>query len=162
MISRMTSYAVGGFYLFQFDLKQGQRQSAYGAYPWWTQNTSPTPAAVCGRSRVVGTDLYNSTPLLVKYSDKYLSDRTVVKRGRECEHQGRRTEMNYDASGKKFYLTDGLNRIYAMDMEGNTGLVDFHGSGESGLAIDPTLSYTVIYTDGVEDEEVFPGSALRC
>lgn len=43
-----------------------------------------------------------------------------------------------------------------MDMEGNTGLVDTMDQEIRGLAIDPTLSYTVIYTDGVEDEEVFP------
>ena len=66
--------------------------------------------------------------------------------------------MDYDASTGLFYLTDGLNRIYAMDKDGNATFVDTLADSIElrGLAIDPTLSYTVIYTDGVEDEEVFP------
>ena len=151
-------YAVGGFYLFQFDLSKANGESMpYSAYMMDTEYITHSGVAVVdGAVYVVGTDLYNSTPLLVKYSDKYLSDRTVVKRGVNVNIKAGVTEMDYDASGNKFYLTDGLNRIYAMDMEGNTGLVDTMDQEIRGLAIDPTLSYTVIYTDGVEDEEVFP------
>ena len=151
-------YAVGGFYLFQFDLSKANGESMpYSAYMMDTEYITHSGVAVVdGAVYVVGTDLYNSTPLLVKYSDKYLSDRTVVKRGVNVNIKAGVTEMDYDASGKKFYLTDGLNRVYAMDMEGNTGLVDTMDQEIRGLAIDPTLSYTVIYTDGVEDEEVFP------
>lgn len=151
-------YAVGGFYLFQFDLSKANGEAMpYSAYMMDTEYITHSGVAVVdGAVYVVGTDLYNSTPLLVKYSDKYLSDRTVVKRGVNVNIKDGVTEMDYDASGNKFYLTDGLNRIYAMDMEGNTGLVDTMDQEIRGLAIDPTLSYTVIYTDGVEDEEVFP------
>lgn len=151
-------YAVGGFYLFQFDLSKANGESMpYSAYMMDTEYITHSGVAVVdGAVYVVGTDLYNSTPLLVKYSDKYLSDRTVVKRGVDVNIKDGVTEMDYDASGNKFYLTDGLNRIYAMDMEGNTGLVDTMDQEIRGLAIDSTLSYTVIYTDGVEDEEVFP------
>ena len=151
-------YAVGGFYLFQFDLSKANGESMpYSAYMMDTEYITHSGVAVVdGTVYVVGTDLYNSTPLLVKYSDKYLSDRTVVKRGVNVNIKAGVTEMDYDASGNKFYLTDGLNRVYAMDMEGNTGLVDTMDQEIRGLAIDPTLSYTVIYTDGVEDEEVFP------
>lgn len=153
-------YVVGGFYLFQYDLSKADGTlMSYSAYMMDSEYIAHSGIAIVdGAVYVVGTDLYNSTPLLVKYSDKYLSDRTVVKRGVNVNIKAGVTEMDYDASTGLFYLTDGLNRIYAMDKDGNATFVDTLADSIElrGLAIDPTLSYTVIYTDGVEDEEVFP------
>lgn len=153
-------YVVGGFYLFQYDLSKADGTlMSYSAYMMDSEYIAHSGIAIVdGAVHVVGTDLYNSTPLLVKYSDKYLSDRTVVKRGVNVDIKAGVTEMDYDASTGLFYLTDGLNRIYAMDKDGNATFVDTLADSIElrGLAIDPTLSYTVIYTDGVEDEEVFP------
>ncbi len=153
-------YAVGGFYLFQYNM-----EGADGTSSVWYSNymmdsyycTLAGVAVVDGAVYTVGTDLYDSVVRVAKYSDMYLNDYTMTHVVDLTINAGD-TEMDYDALSGKFYITDAGHNIYSMDMDGNCQFVDTLGDGIDihGLAIDSTPKYMVIYNDGVEDEEAFP------
>ncbi len=154
-------YAVGGFYLFQYSIDKlhADGLNSYSNYMMDSDYCALSGVTVVdGAVYTIGTGLYSSEAKLIRYSDKYLGDRTVLVDGFDVNIVAGATEMDYDASTDLFYLTDAGNNIFSMDLDGNVSYVDLLGNGIdlNGLAIDSTLSYTVIYTDGVEEETVFP------
>ena len=110
-----------------------------------------------GAVYAMGNDWATSVPKLIRYSDKYLTDRTVVMSGVGVNVYAGATEMAYDATTDLFYITDASNNIYSMTDTGETHFVDILGSGTdiNGLAINSTPSYSVRYTDGVDGEVIF-------
>lgn len=154
-------YIVGGYYLYQYDLSKADGeyipQVDYRQDPGYS--TMASVAVVDGAIYIAATSWeLVPQPQLIRYSDKYMSDRTVVAQGFDINIGKDVTEMDYDASTDRLYLTDGLNRIYSIKTDGTEAtFIDTlkNGIEPRGLAIDSTLSYTVVYTDGVEDEEVF-------
>ncbi len=152
-------YAVGGFYLFQYNLEgvDGTSSVWYSNYMMdqYTCKLSGV-AVVDGAVYTVGTDLYDGVVRLARYSDKYLNDYTMLAVANVNATAGD-TEMDYDAIAGKFYITDAGHNIYTMDLEGNCEYVDVLGDGIDmhGLAIDSDPRYMIIYTDGVEGEELF-------
>ena len=153
-------YTVGGFYMFQFDLSKAQTGG-------FNQNTNYAMdsdyctltgvAVVDGAVYTFGNEYYNSIPQMMRYSDKYLGDRTVVASGFDFTFVPGSTDVGYDPNAGLFYLADAGNMIYSMDMDGNIVTVDLLGDGIDihGFAIDPVRKYKIVYTDGVEDAEVF-------
>ena len=153
-------YAVGGFYMFQFDLSKVEPGSYNNSTNYAMDSdycTLTGVAVVDGAVYTFGNDYYNSIPQMVRYSDKYLSDRTIVAKGIDFTFVPGATDVSYDPSTGLFYLADAGNVIYSMDMDGNITAVDVLGDGIDihGFAIDPVRKYKVTYTDGVEDAEVF-------
>ena len=76
---------------------------------------------------------------MMKYSDKYLGDRSVFLQGFDLSLVDGATDFSYDPSSELFYLTDAGHNIYTMDMSGNVESVDILGGGIdlNGLAIIP-------------------------
>ena len=154
-------YIVGGYYLYQYDLSKatGEYIPQAGYLQDSAYSTMAGVAVVDGAIYLAATSWeLVPQPQLIRYSDKYLSDRTVVAEGFDINIGKEVTEMDYDASTGLLYLTDGMNRIYSIKPDGTEAtLIDTLKGGIElrGLAIDSTLSYTVIYTDGVEGEEIF-------
>ncbi len=152
-------YAVGGFYLFQYNL-----DGADGTYPIYYSNymmdqyycTLSGVAVVDGAVYTVGTDLYDGVVRMAKYSDLYLNDYTMLNI-LDVNATAGDTEMDYDALSGKFYITDAGHNIYALEMDGTSQYVDMLGDGIDlhGLAIDDTPKYLIVYNDGVEGEEIF-------
>ena len=92
-----------------------------------------------GAVYTIGNEYYNSIPQMMKYSDKYLSDRSVFLKGFDMSLVDGATDFSYDPSSELFYLTDAGHNIYTMDMSGNVEAVDILGGGIdlNGLAIIP-------------------------
>ena len=153
-------YAVGGFYLFQYDLSKCET-GGYNASTNYVMDsdycTLTGVAVVDGAVYTFGNDYYNSTPQMMRYSDKYLGDRTVVASGFDFTFVPGSTDVGYDPNAGLFYLADAGHVIYSMDMDGSIVPVDVLGDGIDihGIAIDPVRKYQITYTDGVEDAEVF-------
>ncbi len=135
-------YVTAGFYIFQFDAGSldAANVNSYTNYIMDTDYCTLT-GAVCidGAVYTVGNDYYSSEPKLIKYSDKYLSDRTVLLENFDITLVDGSTDFSYDASTELFYLTDAGHNIYSMDMAGNVEAVDMLGDGIdiNGLAIVP-------------------------
>ena len=152
-------YAVGGFYLFQYDLSN--LDSSYTSYSNYIMDsdycTLTGVAVVDGAVYTFGNDYYSSVPQMMRYSDKYLSDRTVVLSDLGISLVPGSTDVAYEPASGLFYFADAGHLIHTMDMEGNVTVVDVLGDGLDlyGLAIKPTQSYRIVYTDGVEDAVVF-------
>ena len=87
----------------------------------------------------IGNDYYTSETKLVKYSDKYLSDRQVLFTGLEINTVAGKTELGYDSYCGLFYATDAADRLYSFDTSGNVTAIDVLGDGIdlNGLAIVP-------------------------
>ena len=92
-----------------------------------------------GAVYTIGTDLYNSVPMLVKYTNKYLNERSVVLSGFDVSVVDGATDFSYDPSSDLFYLADAGHNIYTMDWDGNVESVDILGNGIdiNGFAIVP-------------------------
>ncbi len=153
-------YATGGFYLFQFD-GSNLDPAGFNYYSNYMMDsdycTLTGVSVVDGAVYTFGNDYYTSAPKMMKYSDKYLSDRTVVLEGFDMTFVAGATDIAYESNSGLFYMTDAGHNIYAMDMSGNVGNVGILGDGIDmyGLAIDSTGKYTVTFNDGVDGEEVF-------
>ena len=153
-------YAVGGFYLFQYNLSTWEI-GGYNSYSNYVMDsdycTLTGVAVVDGAVYTFGNDYYTAEPTMVRYSDKFLSDRTIVQQGFGISLVPGSTDVAYEPNEGLFYFADAGHIIHTMDMEGNVTAVDVLGTGLDlcGLAIDPTLKYTIVYTDGVEGEEAF-------
>ena len=95
--------------------------------------------SIDGAVYTVGNEYYNSIPQMMKYSDKYLSDRSVILSGFDMSLVDGATDFSYDPSLDLFYLTDAGHNIYTMDWDGNVEAVDILGGGIdlNGLAILP-------------------------
>ena len=135
-------YAVSGFYLFQYNMANLDPSFTY--YSSYIQDadymTHAGVEVVDGSIYTYGTDFYSNQVMLVKYSDKYLSERTVVKQGLPLTSIPGKTDMAYDASTGLFYLADAANVLYTMDTNGeNITTVDVLGDGIdiNGLVIIP-------------------------
>ncbi len=135
-------YAVAGFYLFQYDM--ARLDPSWTSYSNYIQDadfmTHAGVEVVDGDVYTYGTDFYTNQVMLVKYESKYLSNRTVVKKGLSLSSIPGKTDMAYDASTGLFYLADAANVLYTMDTNGeNITTVDVLGDGIdiNGLVIIP-------------------------
>ncbi len=153
-------YATSGFYLFQFDATTLDPVN----FNYYTNCVmDPDYCSLAGvfvengAVYTLGNDYYYGLATLSKYSDMYLSDRTVVLQGFELSLVPGATDITYDAATGLIYASDPGHTIYTMDMEGNVSTVDILGNGIdlNGFAIDPTAKFQVTYTDGVADEVLF-------
>ena len=153
-------YVTGGFYLFQYNAATLDPNN----YNYMTNYAMDSEyctlvgvAVVDGAVYTFGTEYYDSIPQMMKYSDMYLNDRTVVLTNLEVPLVSGATDVAYDAGSGLFYFADPGHTIYAMDMDGNVATVDILGDGLDmyGFAIDPTAKFQIVYTDGVEGEEIF-------
>ena len=153
-------YAVSGFYLFQYNAANFQAGGTnyISSYVMDADYCTMVGVAVKdGAVYAMGNDWATSVPKLIRYDDKYLGGRTVLRTGVDVNVYAGATEMDYDAAAGLFYLTDASNNIYSMTETGDVHYVDILGDGIdlNGLAINSTPSYCVLYTDGVEGETVF-------
>ena len=135
-------YVTNGFYLHQFELDKLDA-SGFNNYTNYTMDSDYCTLAgvvsIDGAVYTIGTDLYNSTPQMMKYSNKYLNDRSVILSGYALSPVDGATDFSYDSSSDLFYLTDAGHNIYTMDWDGNIEYVDILGGGIdlNGLAIFP-------------------------
>ena len=135
-------YVTAGFYLFQFELDKLDA-AAFNNYSNYTMDSDYCTLAgvtcIDGAVYTVGNEYYNSIPQMMKYSDKYLGDRSVILSGFNLSLIDGATDFSYDPSCDLFYLTDAGHTIYTMDWNGNVEAVDVLGNGIdlNGLAIIP-------------------------
>ena len=153
-------YVTAGFYLFQYNGDTLDPASFNGMTNYVMDADYCTLTGVTvvdGAVYTFGNDYYSSEPMMMRFSDMYLSDRTVVLEGFDMTLVPQATDVSYDAGSGLFYFADPGHTIYAMDMDGNVVAVDLLGDGLDmwGLAIDPTAKYEIVYTDGLEDVELF-------
>ena len=137
-------YAAGGFYIFQYDMKNWKtgEHNSYSNYIMDSDYCTMTGLAVIdGALYGVGNDYYSSEPTMMRYSDKYLSDRTIVAQGFDASLVAGATDFTYDPASDLFYLTDAGHTIYTMDRDGNIETVDILGDGIdiNGFAIVPPV-----------------------
>ena len=135
-------YVTAGFYLFQFEVDKLDPTALNNFSNYTMDSDNCTLAGVTcidGAVYTIGNDLYNSIPQMMKYSDKYLGDRSVILSDFDLSLVDGATDFSYDPSSELFYLTDAGHNIYSMDMSGNVESVDILGSGIdlNGLAIIP-------------------------
>ena len=135
-------YVTAGFYLFQFEVDKLDA-TAFNNYSNYIMDSDPCNlagvACIDGAVYTIGSNLYSSAPQMMKYSDKYLSDRSVILRDFDISLVDGATDFSYDPSSELFYLTDAGHNIYTMDMSGHVEAVDILGTGIdlNGLAIIP-------------------------
>ena len=133
-------YVTAGFYLFVFEeskLVPGEL-NYYSNYIMDSDYCTLTGVTVVdGAVYTFGNDYYNSKPTMMRYSDKYLSDRTVVLYDFDMSFVQGATDIAYDALTEQFYMTDAGHNIFALDMEGNVEEIGLLGDGLdlNGLAI---------------------------
>ncbi|MBQ2382731.1 MAG: Ig-like domain-containing protein, partial [Oscillospiraceae bacterium] len=135
-------YVTNGFYLHQFELDKLDASGLNNYTNFIMDSDYCTLAGVqCidGAVYTIGTDLYNSVPMLMKYSNKYLNDRSVVLSGFDVSVVDGATDFSYDPSSDLFYLADAGHNIYTMDWDGTVESVDILGNGIdiNGFAIVP-------------------------
>ena len=153
-------YVTGGFYIFQFDASalDPNNFNYYSQYMMDSDYCTLVGITVIdGAVYTFGNEYYNSIPMMIKYSDMYLSDRTVVTQGFGLPLVSGATDVAYDASSGQFYISDPNHMLFTLGLDGTVEEVDLLGDGLdiNGLAIDPVTKYKVTYTDGVEGETVF-------
>ena len=135
-------YATAGFYLFQFELDKLDA-SAFNYYTNFTMDSDYCTLAgvqcIDGAVYTIGNEYYNSIPQMMKYSNKYLNDRSVMLTGFDISLVDGATDFSYDPSADLFYLTDAGHNIYTMDWDGTVESVDILGNGIdiNGFAIVP-------------------------
>ena len=152
-------YAVAGFYLYQYDLSN--LDSTFTNYTNYIMDSDYSTlsgvAVVDGAVYTFGSDYYTTQTQVIRYADKYLADRSIVLTGYDMSLVPGSTDVAYEPGSGLFYFADPGHTIYTMDMEGNVTEVGLLGDGLDlyGLTINPAKTYCVVYTDGVEDAEVF-------
>ena len=133
-------YATAGFYIFQFELDRltPGEFNYYSNYMLDSDYCTLT-GVVCvdGAVYTFGNDYYTSASKMMKYDDKYLSNRRVLQEGFSIAMVDGKTDVSYDASSELFYLTDAGHNIYTLDLDGHVEAVDILGDGIdlNGLAI---------------------------
>jgi len=147
-------YATSGFYIFMFeeDKLDPNAFNQFSNYMMDSDYCNLTGVAVVeGAIYTFGNDYYSSAPKMVRYSDKYLSDRTVMLEGFPMNFVQGATDIAWDGVTKQFYMTDAGHNIFAMDMQGNVEEIGILGDGIdlNGLAIDYPDVWYMTYTDGV-------------
>ena len=134
-------YVTSGFYLFLFE-EDKLDPNAFNYYSNYVMDndycTLTGVAVVDGAIYTFGNEYYNSIPQMMRYSDKYLSDRAVVLSGFDMSLVDGATDIAWDGLTKQFYMTDAGHNIFAMDMQGNVEEIGILGDGIdlNGLAID--------------------------
>ena len=135
-------YVTAGFYLFQFQV-DALDPAGFNYYSNYMLDSDYCTLAgvvsIDGAVYTVGNEYYNAIPQMMKYSDKYLSDRNVILSGFDLSLVDGATDFSYDPASGLFYFTDAGHNIYTMDMDGNVDAVDILGGGidMNGLAIIP-------------------------
>ena len=135
-------YVTAGFYIFQFRLSDldPANFNYYTNYLMDSDYCNLTgTVTIDGAVYTIGSDNYSAVTHLMRYSDKYLSDRTVLLRDFDLSLVSGATDFSYDASVDLFYITDAGHTLYTMDWDGNVESVDILGEGidMNGLAIFP-------------------------
>ena len=135
-------YVTAGFYLFQFQV-DSLDPAGFNYYSNFMLDsdycTLAGAVSINGAVYTIGNDYYDAIPQMMKYSNKYLNDRTVILRNFDISLVDGATDFSYDPSADLFYLTDAGHNIYTMDWDGNVEAVDILGGGIdlNGLAIVP-------------------------
>ncbi len=151
-------YAAGGFYLYQYTRVSEMTDTYHNQNGYvWDSDWATMNAVTCdadGNIYYVASDY--GQPILVK-QDKYLSNREVLARDLPLNVVPGETEMAYDNATGLIYITDAASNIYALALDGTVTPMGPLGDGIDmhGLAIEPQQMYTVIYTDGVDGQEIF-------
>ena len=125
-------YVTAGFYvfLFQEDALDPAGFNYYANYVMDSDYCTLTGVAVIdGAVYTFGNDYYTSAPKMMRYSDMYLSDRTVLLEGFNMSFVAGATDIAYDALTERFYMTDAGHNIFAMDMAGNVEEIGLLGEG---------------------------------
>ena len=125
-------YVTGGFYIFLFqeDALNPADFNYYANYMMDSDYCTLTGVSVVdGAVYTFGNDYYTAAPKMMRYSDMYLSDRTVVLEGFDVTFVAGATDIAYDALTECFYITDAGHNIYAMDMDGNVEEIGLLGDG---------------------------------
>ncbi len=139
-------YGVGGFYIFQYDLSQlssGSSSLNYSTFVMDSDYITFNSIAVKDETVYgVGTNMGATASVMVSY-DKNLGNRTVVSADIGLNTMVGKTEMAYDSSIGKFYITDVTDSLYTMALAegGKVTLESVDKLGEglvfSGLAVKP-------------------------
>ncbi len=136
-------YAVGGFYLFQYDINTLEvgMMTFYSNYMMDSDycNLAGVEVDEYGNVYTIGTSLYGGEVVVRKYDAYYLSNPTVIAYNASVNIVAGASDMAYDAASGLFYLTDAGHILYTMDMDGNIEMVDILGDGLDiyGLTIAP-------------------------
>ena len=133
-------YVVGGFYVFQF-VEANLDPAAYNMQSNYVMDsdycTLTGIAVIDGAVYTFGNDYYTSAPKMMRYTDYYLRERTLLLEGFDMSFVAGATDIAYDTLTEQFYMTDAGHNIYAMDMDGNVEEIGLLGDGIdlNGLAI---------------------------
>jgi uncharacterized repeat protein (TIGR02543 family) len=147
-------YATAGFYIFLFqeDALDAAGFNNPANYVMDSDYCTLTGVSVInGAVYTFGNDYYSSAPKMMRYSDMYLSDRTVVMEGFNMSFVAGATDIAYDGMREVFYMTDAGHNIYALDMMGNVEEIGILGDGLdlNGLAVDYTdptgMEFTITF-----------------
>ena len=143
-------YVAGGFYIFQFEVSKLNAAdfNMYTNYVMDSDNCTLS-GVICidGAIYTFGNEYVNSRSQMMKYSDKYLTDRTVVLSDFNLNFVPGACDISYEPNSQLIYMADAGNTIFSMDLQGNVKTVDILGSGIdlNGFAIDPTPRYSVTF-----------------
>ena len=125
-------YVTAGFYLFLFQ-KDALDPAGFNYYANYVLDSDycmlTGVTVIDGAVYTFGNDYYTALPKMMRYSDMYLSDRTVVLDAFDMTFVAGATDIAYDALTERFYMTDAGHSIYAMDMEGNVEEIGLLGDG---------------------------------
>ena len=141
-------YCIDGFYILQYDLS---KVDPNGGALWYAGYVMDADYATLNGIAVVDETVYytgtnwDATSTMLMSYDKYFSTRTVISRDVGMNTLDEKTEMAYDSSIGKFYISDVMNNLYTMEIingaEGSYDVeiepIDKVGDGLtfSGLAI---------------------------
>ena len=148
-------YVTAGFYVFLFE-EANLDPAGFNYYANYMMDsdycTLTGVAVIDGAVYTFGNDYYTSAPKVMRYSNKYLSDRTVLLNGFDLTFVQGATDVAYDELTEQFYITDAGHSIYALDLAGNVTEIGLLGDGIdlNGLAIEPPEAWSITYTDGAE------------
>ncbi len=134
-------YAVGGFYLFQFNMAKLESGTTwYSGYTMDSDNCNLYGVfCVDGAVYTIGNALYTSSTILAKYSSADMNDRQVLLNGIDVNTVAGKSEVSYDSSRNLIYMTDAADRLYSVTFDGTITPIDTVGDGidVNGLAIVP-------------------------
>ena len=125
-------YVTAGFYLFLFQ-ESALDPAGFNYYANYVMDSDycmlTGVAVIDGAVYTFGNDYYTALPKMMRYSDMYMSDRTIVLDTFDMTFVAGATDIAYDALTERFYMTDAGHNIFAMDMEGNVEEIGLLGDG---------------------------------
>lgn len=139
-------YVTAGFYLFQFQADKLDPAS-FNYYTNYIMDsdfcTLSGVTCVDGAIYTFGNGFYTSTAQIMRYSDKYLSDRTViVDELQNVKLVDGATDFAYDSSTGLFYVADAGNVLHCFDLD------DIY-TNEAGKKVLPTATVDIL-GDGID------------